>query len=101
MLSLDQVTAQIEQIGDSSVGTQESLSLPDRFEPPHSSLSYPSSDASFSQEIFDISVAEVESVVQPNRIANDVGGLTWRNPHLIGLGWRRYWRSLNRPNNSC
>ena len=30
------------------------------------------SDTSFSEQIFDISVAEIESIVQPNYVADDV-----------------------------
>jgi hypothetical protein len=41
MFSPDQVPTQIEQITDSCVGTQESLSLSSRFELSHPSLSDP------------------------------------------------------------
>ena len=41
MLSPDQVPTQVEQITDSSMSTQESLSLPYRFELAHPSLSHP------------------------------------------------------------
>ena len=41
MFSPHQVTAQVEQIGYSSMGTQESLSLNDGFELTHASLSHP------------------------------------------------------------
>jgi hypothetical protein len=41
VLSSDQMSAEIEQIGNRCMGTQESLSLPDRFESPHPALSYP------------------------------------------------------------
>ena len=40
MLRSDQVPAQIEQIADRSMGTEESLSLSNKLEPPHPSLSY-------------------------------------------------------------
>jgi len=41
MLRFDQVAPQIIQIGDSCMSSYESLSLPDRFESPHPSLSHP------------------------------------------------------------
>ena len=41
MLSTHLVPTQIEEIGDHSMRTQKSLSLPNRFESPHTSLSNP------------------------------------------------------------
>jgi hypothetical protein len=38
--------------------------------------------ATFSQEIFDIAVAEVESVVQPDLIADDIG---WESVTFVGI----------------
>jgi hypothetical protein len=43
------------------------------------------SDASFCQEIFDITVAEIESIVEPNCVADDVWG-----PPRCGNRWRLY-----------
>jgi hypothetical protein len=40
MLGTDFMPSQVEQITDSSMCNQESLSLLDRFEPPHPSLPY-------------------------------------------------------------
>jgi hypothetical protein len=37
-------------------------------------------DASFGQEVFDIAVAKVETVVQPDSIADDVG---WKSMTLV------------------
>jgi hypothetical protein len=41
VISPDQVTAQVEQIGYSSMSTQKSLGLPRRLEPPHTPLPHP------------------------------------------------------------
>jgi hypothetical protein len=41
MLRADQVPAKIEQITNGGMGSEKSLSLPHRFESPHSPLSHP------------------------------------------------------------
>ncbi len=40
------------------------------------------SDASFSQEVFNIPVAQIESVVEPDGVGNNVG---WEAMALIGI----------------
>lgn len=85
MLSHNQVPGQIEKSLNRSMGHGKSLGLDNRFE---SSGIYCSEldaseanglvadcDPAFSQEILDIAVTEVESIVEPEGVADDI----WRN----------------------
>ena len=35
-------------------------------------------DASLGKQIFDITVAEIEAIVEPDSVRNDIGGNRWR-----------------------
>ena len=35
-------------------------------------------DASFSQQVFDVAVAQIEVIVEQNSVRNDIGGNRWR-----------------------
>ena len=63
MLNSDQVPSPVEQITDSGVDGDKALSVPHRLELPHPSLG---------QKIFDISMAEIEAIVEPDSVTNDV-----------------------------
>ena len=45
-------------------------------------------DASLSEQILDISMAEIESVVEPNGVGNDIG---WESVALVGIQ-SRFWQ---------
>ena len=103
MLGADFMSTQIEQIGHSRMGTEKPLSLPHRFELPHTSPSNPSrlmgllgpiilillsavdrltadSYTPLSQKIFDVPVAKIESIVKPGCIGDDIG---WKSVALV------------------
>ena len=62
MLSAHQVSSWIEKIRYRSMCGDKSLRLLRRFESPH---------PAFSQKIFDIPVAQVEALVEPDSIGNE------------------------------
>jgi hypothetical protein len=56
MLSADQMSTQVEDIMDSSMGSNESLRLPYRLEPPHSSFTNPGRFMGLLRSIISISI---------------------------------------------
>ena len=48
-------------------------------------------DTALSQDQLDIAQAEAEYVVQPDRVADDLG---WEPMAVVGIGWRRHPTSL-------
>ena len=58
------------------MGSDKPLGLNHRLEPPECRTTHPSfdNDAALYQKIFDIAMAQVESIVEPNSITDDI----WR-----------------------
>ena len=68
------MSSQIKQVVDGRMGIEKSLRLHARFETAHSPLC---------QQIFNISVTEIEPEIEPHRILDDIG---WKSMSFIGGG---------------
>jgi hypothetical protein len=67
----------------------EALSLISRLEPPHTSLSHPGvfvpmKRGRLCQKIFNIPMAKIKTVVEPNSVVNDVW---WESIAFVGTHW--------------
>jgi hypothetical protein len=61
---------QIEYIADGSMSA--------KLDAPETNCLPCDDDASLSEEVFDISVTEIEAVIEPDSIRNDIGWNRWR-----------------------
>jgi len=73
----------VEGIAEASVLSLQSSGInSSKFDTPETDRFATDGDTSLSEKIFDISMAQVETIVEPDRVADDIG---WEPVALIGV----------------
>ena len=77
---------EVERIAVASVSLFESASVSSaKLEPPESDGFVADTNASFGEQILDITIAQIEAMVEPDRVTDDVGR---KSVTLIGIHHR-------------